>query len=137
MPVFLTGAPGSGKTYVLNRFVEISRQAGKNVAMTASTGIASTHINGQTVHSWSGIGIDTVLTPEVLKRIRTRRRRAIREADILVIDEVSMLHAWLLDMVDEVCRAVRRVNEPFGGIQVVLAGDLYQLPAGKQGKIPD
>ena len=134
MPVFLTGAPGSGKTYVLNRFVEISRQAGKNVAMTASTGIASTHINGQTVHSWSGIGIDTVLTPEVLKRIRTRRRRAIRETDILVIDEVSMLHAWLLDMVDEVCRAVRRVNEPFGGIQVVLAGDLYQLPPVSRGK---
>ncbi len=134
MPVFLTGAPGSGKTYVLNRFVEISRQAGKNVAMTASTGIASTHINGQTVHSWSGIGIDTVLTPEVLKRIRTRRRRAIKETDILVIDEVSMLHAWLLDMVDEVCRAVRRVNEPFGGIQVVLAGDLYQLPPVSRGK---
>ena len=70
MPVFLTGAPGSGKTYVLNRFVEISRQAGKNVAMTASTGIASTHINGQTVHSWSGIGIDTVLS--TLKELSRR-----------------------------------------------------------------
>ncbi len=108
VPVFLTGAPGSGKTYVLNEFVDQARAQGLTVAMTASTGIAATHINGQTIHAWSGVGLDTVLTPDVLKRIKTRRRKAIKATDVLVIDEVSMIHAWLLDMVDEVCRAIKR-----------------------------
>ncbi|PJM75570.1 DEAD/DEAH box helicase [Bifidobacterium simiarum] len=126
--VFLTGAPGAGKTYVLNEFVHAVRKRGASVAVTASTGIASTHINGQTIHSWSGIGVSTVLTEPVLKRIRTRRRRQITAADVLVIDEVSMMHAWLFDMVDQVCRAVRHDDRPFGGLQVVLSGDFFQLP---------
>lgn len=121
VPVFLTGAPGSGKTYVLNEFVDQARAQGLTVAMTASTGIAATHINGQTIHAWSGVGLDTVLTPDVLKRIKTRRRKAIKATDVLVIDEVSMIHAWLLDMVDEVCRAIKRSDQPFGGIQVVMS----------------
>ncbi|PLS31294.1 ATP-dependent endonuclease [Bifidobacterium margollesii] len=126
--VFLTGAPGAGKTYVLNEFVHDVRRRGASVAVTASTGIAATHINGQTIHSWSGIGVSTVLTESVLKRIRTRRRKQLNAADVLVIDEVSMLHAWLFDMVDHVCRVVRHDDRPFGGLQVVLSGDFFQLP---------
>ena len=57
--VFLTGAPGAGKTYVLNEFIRQARADGASVAVTASTGIASTHINGQTIHSWSGVGVAT------------------------------------------------------------------------------
>lgn len=94
--VFITGAPGAGKTYVLNQFIAHARAAGANVAVTASTGIASTHINGQTIHSWSGVGVSTALTQNLLKQIRSRRKRKIEATDILVIDEVSMLHAWLL-----------------------------------------
>ncbi|RSX50548.1 DEAD/DEAH box helicase [Bifidobacterium callimiconis] len=126
--VFLTGAPGAGKTYVLNEFVAAARKAGASVAVTASTGIASTHINGQTIHSWSGVGVSTSLEEATLKRIRTRRRKAIDATDILVIDEVSMMHAWLFDMVDRVCRELRRDPRPFGGLQVVLSGDFFQLP---------
>ncbi|PJM77983.1 DEAD/DEAH box helicase [Bifidobacterium felsineum] len=126
--VFLTGAPGAGKTYMLNEFIRQARADGADVAVTASTGIASTHINGQTIHSWSGIGVATSLTSNLLKLIKTRRKRKIQATDILVIDEVSMLHAWLFDMVDQVCRAVRRDPRPFGGIQVVLSGDFFQLP---------
>ena len=96
--VFLTGAPGAGKTHVLNEFIRNARAEGASVAVTASTGIASTHINGQTIHSWSGIGVATALTEPLLKLIRSRRRRKIQDTDILVIDEVSMLHAWLFDM---------------------------------------
>ncbi|KAB8287965.1 AAA ATPase [Bifidobacterium ramosum] len=126
--VFLTGAPGAGKTYVLNEFIAAARKAGASVAVTASTGIASTHINGQTIHSWSGVGVATSLTANLLKTIKTRRRRKIEATDVLVIDEVSMMHAWLFDMVDQVCRAIRRDPRPFGGIQVVLSGDFFQLP---------
>lgn len=126
--VFLTGAPGAGKTYVLNEFIQHARARGASVAVTASTGIASTHINGQTIHSWSGIGVATALTEQLLKLIRSRRRRKIQSVDILVIDEVSMMHAWLFDMVDQVCRVMRRDPRPFGGMQVVLSGDFFQLP---------
>ncbi len=126
--VFLTGAPGAGKTHVLNQFISAARQAGKNVAVTASTGIASTHVNGQTIHSWSGIGVSRVLTDDMLKRIRTRRRKAIKSADVLVIDEISMLPAQTFDMADRVCRALRCDDRPFGGLQVVISGDFFQLP---------
>ncbi|RBP97142.1 ATP-dependent endonuclease, partial [Bifidobacterium aemilianum] len=111
---FITGAPGAGKTYVLNEFIARARKRGATVAVTASTGIAATHIDGQTIHSWSGVGISKVMTANLLKRIRSRRKRQIGGADVLVIDEVSMMHAWLFDMVDQVCRAVRRSPEPFG-----------------------
>ena len=126
--VFLTGAPGAGKTYVLNQFVKQARQRGASVAVTASTGIAATHLNGQTIHSWSGVGVAQVMTDTLLKQIKTRRGKRIRATDILVIDEISMMHAWLFDMVDQACRIVRRSPEPFGGLQVVMSGDLFQLP---------
>ena len=126
--VFLTGAPGAGKTYVLNEFVKQARARGASVAVTASTGIAATHLNGQTIHSWSGVGVAEAMTDSLLKQIKTRRGKRIRATDILVIDEISMMHAWLFDMVDQACRAVRRNPEPFGGLQVVMSGDLFQLP---------
>ena len=125
---FVTSAPGAGKTYVLNEFITDARASGASVAVTASTGIASTHINGQTIHSFSGIGVATELSDQLLRMIRSRRRRKIQSTDILVIDEVSMLHAWLFDMVDRVCREIRDSPEPFGGLQVVLSGDFFQLP---------
>ena len=127
--VFLTGAPGAGKTYVLNEFIRQVRADGTSVAVTASTGIASTHINGQTIHSWSGVGVATALSPSLLKLIKlpaqTQRFRLRTSSSST---RSPMLHAWLFDMVDQVCREVRRDPRPFGGIQVVLSGDFFQLP---------
>ena len=134
--VFLTGAPGAGKTYVLNEFIRQARADGASVAVTASTGIAATHINGTTIHSWSGIGLATALTDNLVKTVRTRRKRKLREADILIIDEVSMLHAWLFDMVDRICRIIRRDERPFGGLQVVLSGDFFQTDI-REGAVDD
>lgn len=91
--VFLTGAPGAGKTYVLNEFIRQARADGASVSVTASTGIAATHINGVTIHSWSGIGLANALSDKLVTTIRTRRKRKLQATDILIIDEVSMLHA--------------------------------------------
>jgi len=91
--VFLTGAPGAGKTYVLNEFVRRMSRQGKNVAVTASTGIAATHIGGTTIHSWSGLGIKEFLTEADLEYLSKSDHliKRYNAADVLVIDEVSML----------------------------------------------
>lgn len=128
--VFLTGEPGSGKTYVINRYIAWLEAANLAVAVTASTGIAATHIGGMTIHSWSGIGIRDALTERDLDTIASKEKtaRRIKKAHVLVIDEISMLDGTVLDMVDQVCRAVRRQATPFGGLQVVFVGDFFQLP---------
>ncbi|MFA6603372.1 MAG: PIF1 family DEAD/DEAH box helicase [Patescibacteria group bacterium] len=128
--VFLTGEPGSGKTHTINRYVAYLRARGIEPALTASTGIAATHIGGMTIHSWCGIGIADELTPYDLDRIASNERiyKRLMKAKILVIDEVSMLDARTLAMVDAVCRETRRNPMPFGGLQTVLVGDFFQLP---------
>ena len=128
--VFLTGAPGSGKTHTVNEYVAFLRSRGVEPAITASTGIAATHIGGMTIHSWSGIGIKTKLDKDDLKGIATSDyiAKRVARAKVLVIDEVSMLAPEMLSMVDAVCREIKKSTEPFGGIQVVLVGDFFQLP---------
>ncbi|HAZ08418.1 MAG TPA: AAA family ATPase [Elusimicrobia bacterium] len=128
--VFLTGDPGSGKTHNVNCYVAYLRERGIEPAITASTGIAATHIQGMTLHSWSGIGIREALSAEDLKQIAENRRVVARvsRACVLIIDEVSMLSARIVSMVEAVCRKVRRSSAPFGGLQVVLVGDFFQLP---------
>lgn len=126
--VLLTGPAGSGKTYVLNRFIREAKAAKKHVAVTATTGLAATHLGGNTIHSWSGIGISDELKPDFDEHMLKTRRDIIRTTDVLVIDEISMLHDFRLDMIDTVARKVREDDRPFGGIQVILCGDFFQLP---------
>lgn len=137
-PVFLTGPPGAGKTYVLNAFVKRATRAGKTVAVTASTGIAATHIGGTTIHSWSGLGIREQLGPRDKQQLAGNAKLVKRynATDVLVIDEVSMLHGHRLDMVNEACKLLRKSTEPFGGLQVILVGDLFQLPPVNRGSEP-
>lgn len=124
----LTGAAGTGKTYLLNRFIKRARANGKSVAVTATTGLAATHLNGNTIHSWSGIGVKDEVYPRMLETFSKQRTDLILNADVLVIDEISMLHDFRLDMVEEITRKLRGGDRPFGGLQVVLCGDFYQLP---------
>lgn len=134
--VFLTGPPGAGKTYVLNEFIRRARRNGKTVAVTASTGIAATHLNGTTIHSWTGLGIRDSLSAHDLDWLRNndKLRKRYNATDILVIDEISMLHGARLDMVNEACKILRDDEAAFGGLQVVLVGDLFQLPPVSPGR---
>ncbi len=128
--VFLTGSAGSGKTYTLNQYIDYLRARRVPVAVTASTGIAATHMNGTTIHSWSGIGIKDELTDRDLTNLSRKQFLADRLKDtaVLIIDEISMLHAKQISLVSQVLKHVRKNDKAFGGIQVVVAGDFFQLP---------
>jgi len=110
------------------------------VAVTAPTGIAASHVQGQTIHSWAGIGlgkgsVDTVVSKALGNSGACDRWRA---ASVLVIDEVSMLDSHLFSVLDTLGRAARgnsaTIHEPFGGLQLVLCGDFFQLPPVSLGK---
>lgn len=128
--VFLTGSAGTGKTYVLNQYIEYLKDRKIGVAITASTGIASTHIGGVTIHSWAGIGVKELLTGRDLAKMKTRKylKDKIGKAKVLIIDEISMLHKKQLDLVDLVLQSFKDSAEPFGDVQVIFCGDFFQLP---------
>lgn len=128
--VFLTGEPGAGKTYVINRYVAWLRERGVEPAITASTGIAATHVGGMTIHAWSGVGIKKSLSEWELEAMHEREPlvRRVRNTHVLIIDEVSMLDANLLGLVDQALTSLRGNDKPFGGLQVVFVGDFFQLP---------
>lgn len=128
--VFLTGSAGTGKTYVLNKYIEYLKARKVPVAVTASTGIAATHMNGMTIHSWAGIGIKDSLTQGNLLNMKTKKylKDHLEKSKVLIIDEISMLHKNQLNLVDKVLKYFKTNDEAFGGIQVVLCGDFFQLP---------
>ncbi len=131
--VMLTGPAGSGKTFVLNQFIKLAKYEGKHVSVTATTGLAATHLGGTTIHSWSGIGVSDELPPSFADHMSKGRREIIEKTDVLIIDEISMLHDFRLDMIDTICRVVREKDEPFGGIQLIMSGDFFQLPPINRG----
>jgi len=128
--VFLTGSAGTGKTYVLNQYISYLKARKIPVAVTASTGIAATHMNGMTIHSWAGFGIKDNLSRANLTAMKDKKylREHLENTKVLIIDEISMLHKNQLDMVNQVLQFFREPFLAFGGIQVVLCGDFFQLP---------
>ena len=137
--VFLTGSAGAGKTYVLNGYIQYLQEHDVEVAITASTGIAATHMGGMTIHAWSGIGIRDVMTDWDIEMMEEKKYLWDRydKARVLVIDEVSMLSGKFLDNLDRICKAFKRnFEKPFGGMQIILCGDLFQLPPITKGDAP-
>lgn len=134
--VLLTGAAGSGKTYLLNKYINYLKEQGLGVAITASTGIAATHIGGRTIHSWAGIGIKDNLSQKDLNNLSKRAylKKQFEKTEILIIDEVSMLSAYHLDMINAVCQVMKKSFLPFGGLQLVMSGDFFQLPPISRGE---
>ena len=125
--VFLTGYAGTGKSYILNKLKEKLK---KKLTITSTTGIAAVNVKGQTLHSWAGVGLCKNPVYKTIEKIKTRPSvmKQILGCKILAIDEISMLNIETFEYVDEVFRAIRDSNEPFGGIQVLFIGDFYQLP---------
>jgi ATP-dependent DNA helicase PIF1 len=128
--VYLTGAAGSGKTYLLNQYISYLHTHNIPVGITASTGIAATHMGGTTIHSWSGIGIKDSLDEKDVRDLLVRQylRTRFGKTKVLIIDEISMLHAHQLDMVDGILRMFKGNDLPFGGLQIIMCGDFFQLP---------
>ena len=128
--VFLTGSAGAGKTFLLNQYIAYLRARGVSVAVTASTGIAATHLGGMTVHSWSGLGVRESLGAEDLDAIRRRRgvKKRVADARVIIIDEVSMLSARTLECLEQILCAFRDRQKSFGGAQIIFCGDFFQLP---------
>lgn len=128
--VFLTGPAGSGKTFVLNEYIKFLREHGVDVAITASTGIAATHLKGVTIHSWTGLGIKDFLTDYDLDALEQKQYlwKRFEKTKVLIIDEISMLSSSTLDAIDRVAKLFKRNEEPFGGLQVIFSGDFFQLP---------
>lgn len=138
--VFLTGKAGTGKTTFLNEFVKKTK---KKHIVVAPTGIAAINAGGVTIHSMFGLPlrtflptterIDSSLANNILDlqqhfKYRKDKLKLLREVEVLIIDEVSMLRADVLDMMDFSLRFIRRNNQRFGGVQMLFIGDLYQLP---------
>ena len=141
--IFLTGKAGTGKTTFLKY---IKEKCKKNMVVVAPTGVAAINAGGMTMHSFfqlplqsyvpqGGLDIEQhphIVTPNTLfskLRINETKRNLMRDLDLLIIDEISMVSADMLDCTDIILRTMRkRYNEPFGGVQVLFIGDLYQLP---------
>ena len=128
--IFLTGSAGTGKTYVLNQYIQYLKERRIPVSITASTGIAATHLEGTTIHAWSGIGIRNSLSIGNLRELKEKKylKKNIDNSRVLIIDEISMLHKKQFDMVNEVLQFFKETDDPFGGIQLIISGDFFQLP---------
>ena len=131
---FFTGAAGTGKSYCVNVLESIIRHLGKTnvVAKTAPTGVAACNINGMTIHSWAGVGLGTDSVEKLAHKIERHGQDATRQrwknTEILVIDEISMLGGDLFTKISDLGKKIRKDSRPFGGIQVILCGDFFQLP---------
>ena len=130
---FFTGPAGSGKSHILSTILRANTEgiiARKKIVVTATTGVAACNVGGITIHSFAGIGVGSGSYEEMAKRVMGNEytKQRWRECDILIIDEISMLGSSFLDKLNFIACRVRNDRRPFGGVQLVVCGDFYQLP---------
>ena len=132
--LFITGPGGAGKSVLIRTIEQHAKANNKRIQICATTGVAAANLNipgAKTIHSWSGIGLGNGSHQAIIERIASNKFKCKtwRSVDILVIDEVSMLSLSHFELIDNIGRRVKKMDLlPFGGIQVIFAGDFYQLP---------
>ena len=132
--VFFTGSAGTGKSVLLRETIKVLRDRYRRepdrVAVTASTGLAACNVGGVTLHSFAGIGLGKDPVPELVKKIKRNQKAKTRwmRTKVLIVDEISMVDGDLFDKLESIARAIRNNGRPFGGIQLVITGDFFQLP---------
>ena len=133
--MILSGGGGTGKTYILSKFIEAAKKEHKNVIVAAPTGVAASlhqEHNGTTIHSLFGF------TPRTTRNLNgyhpsVKKKNVISNMDVLIVDEISMVRADLVDTMDAALRYIRGDDRPFGGVRMIFCGDLAQLPPVVQG----
>lgn len=134
LSVFITGSAGSGKSHLVGSIVKclIEKHGKSSVYVTATTGLAACAINGTTIHQFAGIStynhkdsIQDIVTHVLSKQHVLKRWK---QAKVLIIDEISMLHPELFDIINSIAKRARDCSSPMGGLQTILVGDFFQLP---------
>jgi hypothetical protein len=128
--VFLTGSAGTGKTYLVNEYITYLKERGIEPAIVAPTGIAASHIGGMTIHSFFGLGLQEEINDDYIGDLFYRKflQNRLKDLQVLIVDEVSMVSPALFESVDKILKAFKHSQEPFGGVQIILSGDFFQLP---------
>ena len=128
--VFITGSAGTGKTYLLNQFIFYLKSRKIAPTVVAPTGIAASHLQGQTIHSYFSLGIRADIDSYYIESLLEKKYLQTRfsKLKVLIVDEISMVSPEMFSSMDRILRAFKKDNSPFGGIQVVLSGDFFQLP---------
>jgi hypothetical protein len=128
--VFITGSAGTGKTYLINEYIDYLKERRVFPAIVAPTGLSASHIKGQTIHSFFGIGIREVVDNAFIEVLLSRRylKSRFKNIEVLIIDEISMVSPELFSSMDRVLQAFKNSPKPFGGVQVIASGDFFQLP---------
>lgn len=135
--IFITGPGGSGKSHVINSFVNYYKENIENeenkLYVTSSTGLSSLLINGTTIHQYSGIGTGEKNIEYYVKSIQKKKivRERWKNTSVLIIDEISMINSNLFQKLDIIAQRLRKNKKPFGGIQIICSGDFLQLPPVK------
>jgi len=129
--VFITGSAGTGKTHLLNQYIQYLKERRIYATIVAPTGIAASHLKGNTIHSFFALGIrDTTVDNGYVEFLQDKSYLKTRfsKLQVLIIDEVSMVSPEIFASMDKVLRAFKNSPDPFGGVQVVISGDFFQLP---------
>jgi ATP-dependent exoDNAse (exonuclease V) alpha subunit len=122
--LLITGEAGSGKSTILNKLHQFTH---KNIVVLAPTGLAAVNVNGQTIHRFCSFPPRMLIADDISETKNPMHAKTIRKMDILIIDEISMVRADTFDAIDLYLRLNRKINEPFGGLQIILFGDVMQL----------
>ena len=128
--IFLTGSAGTGKSHVLKQYINYLRDNKIFPAIVALTGIAASHLKGKTIHSYFSLGIKSSVSGIQINDMVHKKYLQKRFSDlhVLIIDEISMVPPGILDSINNILKAFKKSTKPFGGVQIIVAGDFFQLP---------